>query len=257
GTVHANSCGWIGLDADRRGAGFRGGQGRRPARPRDVEDDGFVARHGNAQTARHASGDAAAGNQRPRESRAGENPCAEKKGDAQVKLLKSAAGLLGLLAVLGAAPASAQSAPRGETLAQSDNDALERWQRMSPEQKQELRERFQRWKNLPPAEKEELQKKLETWRRLPPEEKAQAQHNFERWQKLTPEQRERLQERWRQWRELLRQRFEKLREMPPEKRQQLREKLEEWRRSSPEEKAQAREKMRERFERLPPREKQE
>ena len=113
----------------------------------------------------------------------------------------------------------------GIAAAQPDQQALERWQRLTPEQKQELRERYQRWQNLPPDEKEELQRKFEAWRRLPPEEKATAQKNFERWQKLSPEQRARLRERWQHWRELpperreeLKRRFEKLRELPPEER---------------------------------------
>ena len=100
-----------------------------------------------------------------------------------------------LLVVFLSPPAigwSQSTSPR-ERLAQNDKQTLERWQRMTPEEKQEVRERFQRWKNMPPAEKEELQKKFENWRRMPPEEKATAQRNFERWQKLTPEQRERLQ----------------------------------------------------------------
>src|SRR6266568_6310666 len=75
-----------------------------------------------------------------------------------------------------------QSAPRGMILAQADKDALERWQHMTPEEKQEMRERFQRWQNLPRGEKDDLQKKFETWRQLSPEDKAVARKNFERWQ---------------------------------------------------------------------------
>ena len=97
--------------------------------------------------------------------------------------LKTAASFLWLLTLLIAPAAWAQPAPRAEVFAQNDNDTLERWQRMTPEQKQELRDRFQRWKNLPPSEKEELQRKFDNWRRLPPEEKATARRNFERWQK--------------------------------------------------------------------------
>ena len=102
--------------------------------------------------------------------------------------------LFSLFALLLVASAAwAQSGPRAEQLAQSDQERLERWQRMTPEQKQELRERFERWKNMSPAEKSELQKKFDDWRRLSPEEKATARQNFERWQKLSPEQRQRLQ----------------------------------------------------------------
>ena len=68
------------------------------------------------------------------------------------KCVKSA--VLSLFALLLIASAAwAQSGPRFEQLAQSDQERLERWQRMTPEQKQELRERFERLKNMPPAEK--------------------------------------------------------------------------------------------------------
>ena len=99
------------------------------------------------------------------------------------------------LAVFSPAVSWGQDAA-GRNVAQNNNEAVERWQRMTPEEKQELRERFERWKNLPPAEKEKLQKNFDNWRSLPPEEKATARRNFERWQKLTPDQRQRLQERW-------------------------------------------------------------
>ena len=89
---------------------------------------------------------------------------------------------LWLLILLSAAPAWSQSGPRGVILAQADKDAVERWQRMTAEEKQEMRERFQRWQNLPPGEKDDLQKKFETWRQLSPEDKAVARKNFERWQ---------------------------------------------------------------------------
>ncbi|MBI2349231.1 MAG: DUF3106 domain-containing protein, partial [Deltaproteobacteria bacterium] len=59
--------------------------------------------------------------------------------------------------------ASAQAGPDDEKA------ALERWRQMSPEQKQELRERYERWKSLAPDEKSQLRKKLETWQKLQPQ----------------------------------------------------------------------------------------
>ena len=55
---------------------------------------------------------------------------------------------IGLMSFLLACPALAQ--PMAGSGADSDADALERWQRMAPEEKQDMRERFQRWQNLPP-----------------------------------------------------------------------------------------------------------
>jgi hypothetical protein len=43
---------------------------------------------------------------------------------------------------------------------------------ITPEEKQELRERFQRWKSLSPEDKADLQKRYNNWRRLSPDEKA-------------------------------------------------------------------------------------
>ena len=80
--------------------------------------------------------------------------------------------------------------------AQSDPEALERWQRMPPKQKQEMRDRYQRWQNLPPGEKEELQRKFDAWRRLPPEE--HIRHQIEQ---LSPEEKRQLREKRRELRD--------------------------------------------------------
>ena len=131
-----------------------------------------------------------------------------------------------LLLASPSAPAFAQG-QTPDAFAQNDGQALERWQRMTPEEKQQMRERFERWKTLPQERKDELRKNFDDWRRMPPEEKAVARKNFERWQKLPPEERERLRETWQRWRQL-----------PPEKRQALRERFEHL---SPEEKQRMRE----------------
>jgi hypothetical protein len=125
--------------------------------------------------------------------------------------------LLALLTLIaGAWPGLAQSFAQDPGGAEADRDKLEqRWQRMTPEEKQEMRERFQRWQNLPPEQKEEIKRKLDTWRKLPPEQKEQIRRNFERWRQLPPEQRERLRERWQQWRDL-----------PPEQREALKRRFE-------------------------------
>ncbi|MGN6717568.1 MAG: DUF3106 domain-containing protein, partial [Candidatus Binatia bacterium] len=87
------------------------------------------------------------------------------------------AGVLALSLLLVASTAWSQSGSGSEQLAPSDQERLERWQKMTPEQKQQLRERFERWKNMAPAEKSQLQKKFDDWRRLAPEEKATARQN--------------------------------------------------------------------------------
>ena len=76
----------------------------------------------------------------------------------------------GLAALLLAAPAWSQSARPGPVPVQNEQESLDRWQKMSPEEKQEMRERYQRWKSLDAKEKADLQDKFDNWRKLPPEE---------------------------------------------------------------------------------------
>jgi hypothetical protein len=99
-----------------------------------------------------------------------------------VKGLATAFLLALLVLTVAPPPGRAQSFAPDSGNVDSDRDRLERWQRMTPQEKQELRDRFQRWQNLPPEQKEELKRKLETWRNLPPEQKATIRRNFERWQ---------------------------------------------------------------------------
>src|ERR671910_1007011 len=102
--------------------------------------------------------------------------------------MKSAMNCLRLLVLFSflSAPSAAWSQSKflGEPPAQSEGEAANRWQKMTPEQKQQLRDRFDRWKSLPPEEKAEMQKKFDRWREMSPDDKARARRNFERWQKL-------------------------------------------------------------------------
>jgi hypothetical protein len=133
-----------------------------------------------------------------------------------------------------ASPARAQSSTQQDR-APHEREALERWQRLTPQEQNELRERYQRWKNLPPAEKDDLNRKMESWRKLPEDEKTTIRRNFERWRDLPADQRERLQERWQRWRDL-----------PPERREDLRRRMEKFRDLSSAEKQRLGEQSRER-----------
>ena len=111
-----------------------------------------------------------------------------------------------------------------------EGKALQRWQRMSPEQRDELRNRYEKWQTLPPQERKKLQENLDTWRRLPPEERGAIRKNYERWQQLSPERQQRLRQRWDRWQTLppekkqsLRRRYDRYRQVSPEKRRELRE----------------------------------
>src|ERR1041385_5292370 len=98
----------------------------RAARPRNAPHDGSFARYGNDQTNRHASGYAQPGTGRcfDQDCSGAQVDTSETKGEREVSIentkgVKSAAlSLLALLFVISTA--RAQSGPRGQQLAQSD-----------------------------------------------------------------------------------------------------------------------------------------
>jgi hypothetical protein len=150
--------------------------------------------------------------------------------DWRARVLGSAR--VAVVALLLASPAiGIAGAQSPEPPVQKREQGRDRWEHMTDEEKQRVRERFERWKALPQERKDSVRRNFDEWRRMTQEEKATARKNFERWQTLSPEERERLRERWRRWREL-----------PPEKREALRE---QFRHLSPEEKQTLREKLRE------------
>ena len=64
-----------------------------------------------------------------------------------MKPLLRTLSFVGLMTLLMPGAIRAQPLPPRERLAQSDRDVLERWQRMTPEEQQQMRERYRRWQN--------------------------------------------------------------------------------------------------------------
>ncbi len=75
--------------------------------------------------------------------------------------------------------------------------ARERWQKLSPEQREKLRERHREFENLPAEEQKRVRKNFERWQKLSPEKKEATRERYKRWRELPPERREQLRERWR------------------------------------------------------------
>lgn len=90
----------------------------------------------------------------------------------------------------------------------------EDWQSLTPDQRQELRERYRRFQNLSPQEQEQLRQRYERYKELSPERRQKMKERHERLQQLSPQQREQLRREWRQ-----------LKELPPEQRSQRRREL--------------------------------
>ncbi|HET9917048.1 MAG TPA: DUF3106 domain-containing protein, partial [Candidatus Binatia bacterium] len=176
----------VGHVADRHPCPIRRYEATGAAGQRDAEDDRVLARNGNDQA---AGNDARTGSSRSarRTSQkylAAKAGSGEKQGGPKVKFFVRSAIPFGVAALLLAAPAWSQTVKPDPAPAQSEQESLDRWQKMSPDEKQETRERFERWKSLGAKEKADLQDKFENWRKLPPEEQAAARRNFERYQKL-------------------------------------------------------------------------
>lgn len=97
--------------------------------------------------------------------------------------------------------------------------AIERWNRMTPE------ERGRALAKLPPERRRELQLKLQEFRNLPPEQKQQLGERYRAFSQLPPEQQNHARELFRQFnslpedrRPLVKQEYEQLRAMPESER---------------------------------------
>src|SRR5262245_8205480 len=92
-------------------------------------------------------------------------------------------------------------------------EGTKRWQKLTPEERQRIHERWQQFQKLPPDQQEQLRQKMKQFRSLPKEERARVRQNYQKWQQLTPGKRQQMREKY--------QRFQQL---PPEQKQQVREK---------------------------------
>ena len=88
------------------------------------------------------------------------------------------------------------------------------WQKLTPEERQRLHQRWLEFQNLPPQRKQELRQRAQEFHNLPPEERARVRQNFDRWQKLSPEDKARVREKYQHFQQL-----------PPEQKQKIREQL--------------------------------
>lgn len=70
---------------------------------------------------------------------------------------------------------------------------LERWNRMTPEEKKRLLE------NLPPERKKQLEERLESYNQLSPEERERLKERYEFFRQLPPEKQERMRRYYRRF----------------------------------------------------------
>ena len=93
-----------------------------------------------------------------------------------------------------------------------NTQAIERWQQLSPEQQQALRDRYQQYQALPAEQQQQLQQNLQRFKAMDRSQQQQIQERYMRWQALSPERREQL-----------RQTYQDFSKLTPEQQQQLRE----------------------------------
>jgi uncharacterized membrane protein len=84
-----------------------------------------------------------------------------------------------------------------QLVAQSGRDiksARERWNNLTPEQKDRLRKRYKWWKSLSPEKKAKIR---ERYRQMSPEQRRRLREKLKRWQNLSPERKKQLREQYR------------------------------------------------------------
>ena len=106
--------------------------------------------------------------------------------------------------------ASSRTADQGP-----DAQALQRWNDLSAEQQQTLRERYRQYQALTPAQQMQLRQNLLEFKAMSPQQQQRIQERFQRWQALPLEKRQQLRQ--------LNNDFSRL---TPEEQQQLRQELE-------------------------------
>jgi len=114
-----------------------------------------------------------------------------------------------------AAESIAPDRPRGEPVSP---ERLERWQAMSPEERERIRERYRRWKELPPEQRERIMERKRRWRELPEEQRSYLRDRRELMKDAAPEDRV-----------VVRKFFDRMHSLPPGVRSAARQKIWEWR----------------------------
>lgn len=86
----------------------------------------------------------------------------------------------------------AHEAPAGPVLSQ-------RWENLSPRERERALKNFQRFQQLSPKQQRTLEQQYHRWRSLPPEERQRIRKNYERYQRLDPYEKEEFEELYRKW----------------------------------------------------------
>ncbi len=132
--------------------------------------------------------------------------------------------LLCVLWALGPTPAYSADSEQQER--------IERWNNLEPEEREELRRRYRRLQRASPQERRALSSRLEQFRSLSPAEQKQMRKNHRRWKQFSPERRARMRKNLQRWRQL-----------SPVQQREMKDQFRRWQRLSPEEQGRLRERI--------------
>jgi hypothetical protein len=89
---------------------------------------------------------------------------------------------------------------------------FKKWQELSPEEKEKMREKYQEWESLPPDQKQIFRQRMNQLDNMPPQQRKMYQQLFQQWQhNLSPGERKQLQRDLDNWEQLSPQQKESIR----------------------------------------------
>lgn len=78
----------------------------------------------------------------------------------------------------------------------AQSPARERWNKMSDEEKQKLREKWQAFKSLPPERQKKIRENYRKFKSLPPERRERVKARIRKFKSLPPERRQEIRQKW-------------------------------------------------------------
>ncbi len=80
---------------------------------------------------------------------------------------------------------------------QRQEQEIERWESLPPEERREMRRRMERWKELSPEDQQLFRRRYQQWQELTPQERQKMRENLHDWNTLSPQQQEQIRRRFR------------------------------------------------------------
>ncbi|MCR4336847.1 MAG: DUF3106 domain-containing protein [Candidatus Omnitrophica bacterium] len=129
---------------------------------------------------------------------------------------------------------------------------VERWNSLSSEEKEQLRQRYRQLQGMEPARKKKILEKYGKFKNLDPQKRQQLKDRWQQFKNLPPERRQALREKFQKWnnlppekKERLKALHQKIYQMPEGRRAAFKEKQRKWESLSPEKRQNLRQKFRE------------